>query len=163
MLAYGSDGELWKDNCQLFHLETLHAAGVVTSPNFPGRYPSNLERTETVKVERGLILSLQFTAFDIYYCAIVCLCDHLTIMDGDGTILMGKSCGPNIGSNIVIGGNVMESSLPTAIISTSNIVNLMFSSDGGHTWPGWSLSWSAVTPGERQTSDATKAPGPPAW
>ena len=100
-------------------------------------------------MEEGLIISLQFTAFDIEaeydydydtyeydYESFTCPYDHLTITDGDGTTLMEKSCG---------------NSLPAAIRSTSNIVNLLFSTDNydaGHS--GWSVSWSAVTPGECQ-------------
>ena len=87
-------------------------------------------------MEEGLILSLHFTAFDIeinwdYSCPY----DHLTIMDGDGTTLMEKSCG---------------TTLPANITSTSNIVKLVFSTDSGGTGAGWSVSWSAVTPGECQ-------------
>ena len=109
---------------------------MVTSPNYPGNYPSSLEKTETIQVEEGLILSLKFTAFDIEYDS-TCRYDHLTITDGDGTTLMEKSCG---------------SSLPSDIRSTSNIVKLVFITDGSirGTRTGWSVSWSAVTPGECQ-------------
>ena len=46
-------------------LQTLLATGVVTSPNYPGNYPNNFEKIEMIKVEEGLMLKLQFTAFDI--------------------------------------------------------------------------------------------------
>ena len=71
---------------------------------------------------------MQFTAFDLG------AYDHLTIMDGDGTTLMEKSSG---------------TTLPANIISTSNIIKLVFRTDrydGENS--GWSVSWSAVTPGE---------------
>ena len=87
-------------------------------------------------------MSLQFTAFDIdkhNYCGY----DHLTIMDGDGTTLMEKSCGPK-------GGQSISSSLPAAITSRTNTVRLVFSTDGDVTESGFSLSWTAVTPGECQ-------------
>ena len=112
----------------------LLATGVISSPNYPNNYPNNLGKTEMIKVEEGLIISLQFTAFDIESCS-SCGCDHLTIMDGDGTTLMEKSCG---------------NSLPADIRSTSNVVNLVFSTDDSKTMTGWSVSWSAVTPGECQ-------------
>ena len=111
---------------------------MVTSPNYPGNYPSKLEKTETIQVEKGLVLSLQFTAFDIERCGSTCDCDHLTITDGDGTILMEKSCG---------------NSLPADIRSRSNVVKLVFSTspyDPYDPYDGWSVRWSAVTPGECQ-------------
>ena len=129
-------------------LQTLLATGNVTSPNYPDRYPTNLEKTDTIQVERGLVISLHFTYFDIEvqynfdyeeneydYEYIIGCSDHLTITDGDGTTLMEKSC---------------SRSLPAAIRSTSNIVNLLFSTNGVNSYSGWSVSWSAVTPGECQ-------------
>ena len=138
--------------------EKLFALGVITSPNYPGNYPNTLEKTETIQVEQGLILLLQFNAFDIEkpdfdynydtseydlpYCY-----DHLTITDGDGTTLMEKSSG---------------STIPANITSSSNIVKLVFITgqwNSGQglvpvpvywTRTGWRLSWSAVTPGECQ-------------
>ena len=90
-------------------------------------------------------MSLQFAAFQIEaqydydyetyeydYESPICNYDHLTIMDGDGTTLMEKSCG---------------SSLPAAITSRSNNVKLMFITDRSDIESGWSLNWTAVTPG----------------
>ena len=133
----------------------LFTTGEVTSPNYPNNYPNGLEKTQTIRVEEGLIISLQFTAFDIEveyaydydsydfetsdyefdYESIIGCRDHLTITDGDGTTLMEKSCG---------------NSLPADIRSTSNVVNLLFSTSGLGTSSGWSVSWRAVTPGECQ-------------
>ena len=110
------------------------ATGVVTSPNYPDNYPNSLLKTEWIEVEQGLILTLQFTAFDIESHS-SCNYDHLTITDGDGTTLMEKSCG---------------NSLPADITSTSNIVKLVFKTDNAGTRSGWSVSWSAVIPGESQ-------------
>ena len=84
-----------------------------------------------IQVEEGLILSLQFTAFDIESHS-TCDYDHLTITDGDGTTLMEKSCG---------------SSLPAAITSRTNSVTLIFSTDDSYAKTGWSVNWTAVTPG----------------
>ena len=125
------------ENFPLMELILL-STGEVTSPNYPCNYPNNLERTETIQVEQGLILSLQFTAIDIQLDSTLCpdcSCDHLTITDGNGTTLMEKSCGIT---------------LPSDITSTSNIVKLVFSTNAGRTYSGWSVSWSAVTPGECQ-------------
>ena len=102
-----------------------------------------------------MLLLLQFTAFDLYFPNVANYnghaFDHLTIMDGDGTTLMEKSCGPDINGSILVGDKMIGSFLPVPIRSRSNIVNLTFSSDSSiNTWPGWSLSWTAVTPGECQ-------------
>ena len=117
-------------------LQTLLAKGVVTSPNYPDNYPNRLEKTETIQVEQGLIISLQFTAFDIYTWGSTCANDdHLTITDGDGTTVMEKSCGTTVSADTR---------------STSNIVKLVFITDSGLSRSGWSVNWSAVTPGECQ-------------
>ena len=109
------------------------STGVVTSPNhgnYPGNYPDNLERTDIIQVADGMILSLQFTAFYIESHP-TCEYDHLTIMDGDGTTLMEKSCG---------------FSLPAAIRSRTNIVKIVFSTNDDGRTMGWSINWTAVTP-----------------
>ena len=46
-------------------MDKFLSAGVVTSPNYPRNYPDDLEKTERVEVEQGMVLSLEFTAFDI--------------------------------------------------------------------------------------------------
>ena len=135
-----------------------NTTGVVSSPNFPGNYPANIERKETIKVEQGLLLLLQFTAFDIQFTDefLTTCSDHLTIMDEDGTTLMEKSCGSHFNGSILFGDKMIGSFLPVPIRSRSNIVNLTFSSDSSiNTWPGWSLSWTAVTSGVSMCSTAT--------
>ena len=102
-------------------------SGVVSSANFPSNYPSNHEKAETITVEPGLIIALEFTAFDIEYHS-DCSYDHLGIEDGDGTTLMEKNCGD---------------ALPAGIVSNSNVVKLHFSTDGSVTKSGWSVEWKA--------------------
>ena len=126
--------------------------GNVSSPrslySHSGRYPTDFHRTDTIQVEEGLILLLQFTAFDIYYRP-NCEWDHLTITDNDGTTLLEKSCGSTSSSNVIIGGKNIGSSLPAAIRSRSNIVNLVFHTDSfSYRAGGWRVRWSAVKPGE---------------
>ena len=127
-------------------------AGVVTSPNFPGYYPHNLDKTEKIQVESGKILRLEFTSFDVWACGRTpvdtCACDFVKITDGDGTTLMDKSCGyswvPPSSSGYF---------LPPIITTRSNRVEIFFHTNdywtGSGTWTGWSLSWTAVTPGEK--------------
>ena len=123
-------------------LQILLATGVLTSPNYPGNYPNNLEKIEMIEVEEGLIISLQFTAFDIepYF---TCGYDHLTITDGDGTTLMDSSCGFSCCPSW---SNYFQ---PPIITTRSNRVEIFFHTDRSGSSSGWSLSWSAVTPGEK--------------
>ena len=79
--------------------------GVVTSPNYPDTAPHNLERREKIQVEVGKVLRLEFTYFNLlnFLCGGIvelsppspstCVCDFVKIMDGDGAILLDKSCG----------------------------------------------------------------------
>ena len=108
-------------------LRHLSSSGVVTSPNYPRNYPNSLAITEKIQVQEGLVIILQFTAFRTTNCN-----DHLRITDADGTTLVEKACG---------------SSMPTNITSTSNSIEMLFKTDASSTKEGWSVSWSAVTPG----------------
>ena len=74
---------------------------------------------------------MQFTAFDVESSS-TCSYDHVTIKNGDGTTLMEKTCG---------------SSLPAAVTSASNIVEIYFHTNYATTESGWRLTWIAVTPG----------------
>ena len=58
--------------------------------------------------------------------------DHLEIIDGDGKILLEKSCG---------------SVVPEGIVSSSNTVKLSFKTDTGNTLSGWRISWCQIVPG----------------
>ena len=127
-----------------FFLVNLKATGVVTSPNHPDFYPNNLDKIETIEVESGKILRLEFTHFDVEVCGNIftCLCGFVKITDGDGTTLMDRSCGYSD----------QDPShplyfLPPIITTRSNKVEIFFHTNGAVTEPGWSLSWSAVTPG----------------
>ena len=119
-------------------------------------------------MEQGLVVSLQLTALDISYGSVISnnnanqkMCsDHLEIIDGDGTTLMRKSCGSLKEGVILEASSAMgmwnqqnDSTLPIVKTSRSNIVSLVFSAMSGAMGmglTGWSVSWSAVTPGECQ-------------
>ena len=79
-------------------------------------------------------MSLQFTSFNIDGPG-SCPNDYVTITDGDGTTLMGRSCG---------------TSLPTNVISQTNVVKIFFRTNQVDPRAGWNVTWSAVTPGELQ-------------
>merc|ERR1711962_1836641 len=109
-------------------LDQNRVCGEVTSPNFPDKYPNNLEnKTNTIEVEKGSEITLNFTAFKVEWDSWDSSCpyDHLTIKDGDGSTLMEKTCGQ---------------SLPENLVSKSNVVKLYFTTDESVTESGWSLA-----------------------
>ena len=132
----------------------MKATGVVTSPNHPNNYPHNLDKTEIIEVESGKILRLEFTHFAVYGVPSDCQnYDFVKITDGDGTTLMDNSCGYSY-----VDPSSSYYFLPPIITTSSNRVEIFFHTDGGGTqmavvnlilYTGWSLSWSAVTPGEK--------------
>ena len=137
-----------------FSSETFSLIGIVTSPNYPNNYPDRLDNTELVQVEQGMILSIEFVAFDIDFdpvlCDLNCNCDHLTITDGDGTILMSKTCGSSSNGSAIFEGRLIGSSLPPLIISRSNSISIGFKTGSLGSKSGWSISWKAVLPGKRK-------------
>jgi len=108
--------------------------GVVSSTNFPNNYPNKLKQTEPITAGKGQVLRLEFMAFDVEEHT-RCGYDHLKIIDGDGTILMKKTCG---------------NTLPPVLISKTNKVNLVFETDSTKTMSGWRVKWSAITPKKRR-------------
>ena len=124
----------------------LKVTGVVISPNHPDNYPDNLDKTDTIEVENGKILRMEFTQFAVDSCwnSISCSCDFVKITDGDGTTLMDNSCGYSDRDPSSSGYF-----LPPIITTRSNRVEIFFHTDGSYAWNGWSFSWSAVTPGEK--------------
>ena len=89
----------------------IYPAGIVTSPNYPEKYPHDLKKTETIMVEKGFVLLLEFTAFDTELHGGFCV-DTLIIKDGDGTTLMEETCGGAFYGKLIIGGKVSNSTLP---------------------------------------------------
>ena len=118
-------------NTYRFLINCCLTPGVVTSPNYPNNYPNDLQQTNTIEVEEGLIVAMQFTAFDVQSHS-TCSWDHVTIKNSNGKTLMEKTCG---------------SSLPAAVTSTSNIVEIYFHTDANVSYSGWRLTWTAMTPG----------------
>ena len=97
-----------KYSIQFFSLMVqVLSTGVVTSLNYPScNYSNNLNVTEIITVKEGMVVVLEFTAFNTE-----ANIDKLTIRDGDGTILMEERSGE---------------CLPGKIWSKTNVVNLQF-------------------------------------
>ena len=98
-------------------------------------------KTETIQVEIGKVLRLEFTRFAVSVCD-NCTCDHVEIKDGDGKTLMDKSCGDSS-----ISSSSSGYFQPPVIVTNTNTVEIFFHTDAKNSKSGWSLSWAAVTPG----------------
>ena len=119
-----------------------HGFGDVTSPNFPHfNYPNNLEKTQTIQVESGKVLRLEFTHFAVEW-EPTCQYDYVRVTDGDGTILMNNSCGYS--SVDPSESNYFQ---PPVINTKTNSTSIFLRTNSLRTDPGWRLSWLAVTPG----------------
>ena len=71
-----------------------------------------------------------------------CTGDHVTVTDGDGTLLMDKSCGFSTYSS-----THSYYFKPPVLLTNTNAVRVYFRNFGGYTNRGWSLNWGAVKPG----------------
>ena len=110
-------------------MKLLHyclSTGVVTSPNYPCNYPKNLNRTTTITAKEGMVVELEFTAFNTESGY-----DTLAILDNDGTVLSNERSGD---------------CLPPKMWSRTNVVHLQFVTNSGGTRTGWSASWASVAP-----------------
>ena len=137
--------------CYVYVILTV---GSVTSPKYPDNYPNNIQRTDKITVRKGWVILLEFTAFEVFYYDSHHACyDYLKIMDGDGTILLEKSCGTG---SVVTGGIVHNYSLPPSITSSSNTVDIFFHTNNINTRSGWKISWQCRT---RTGGECTGTPG----
>jgi len=107
---------------------TVSPDGIMTSPKYPGKYPNKYQKTKTIEGADGTVLVIQFTAFNVESHA-SCKNDYLRIRDGNGTVLMGKTCG---------------TSLPPKITSYTNTVKVDFKTNSKVTRTGWRLVWHSV-------------------
>ena len=108
---------------------------MVTSLNYPCKYPGNLKQTETIIAKEGMVVDLEFTAFKTWWY------DELKIQDNDGTILLPARTGHD---------------LPPPVRSRTNVVHLQFVTRwinycarricnfGYITRRGWSATWTSA-------------------
>ena len=102
------------------------STGTVFSPNYPCNYPNTLNRTTTITAKEGMVVELEFTAFNTYSGF-----DTLKILDNDGTVLSKERSGD---------------CLPPKMWSRTNVVHLRFVTDAKYTRTGWSANWASVAP-----------------
>ena len=101
--------------------------GVLTSPNYPGHYPNNLNLVQKIQVPEGNTIWIRFTDFD---CEPVH--DWVFIEDHNGTRLRDYNDKPAGFSRAV---------WREQLVSTTNIIDVVFKTDGSVTRKGWRLEW----------------------
>merc|ERR1719234_2261477 len=110
--------------------ESMPKSGVLMSPNYPQRYPSNHDSTQIVEVAEGKYIRFEFTNFNTEpeY-------DWVQVVDPSGTHL----------TPVEDGGKIWGSSLPPhspGIRSKSNIIHVNFHTDGPGQRSGWRMEWT---------------------
>ena len=117
-------------------------SGVLTSLNYPDRYPDNLDSTQIIQVAEGNTIRFAWTDFN------TAPDDCVRIRDENGTDLApypdfmswaAQICG--IKTNPPRGWGNM---LPPPSISSSNVVQVKFSSNHQLAYTGWRLEWSEI-------------------
>merc|ERR1712029_26935 len=107
---------------------TATQSGSIQSDNYPNNYPVNQDKTYEISVAAGKTIEMTFAAFSLEE-AWGCGWDYLTIEDGNGSTLLGKSCG---------------SVKPAMITSKTNKVKVVFHSDYSVTSTGFKINWVAI-------------------
>ncbi|XP_029048305.2 cubilin isoform X2 [Osmia bicornis bicornis] len=107
--------------------------GVVTSPNYPNKYPSRKECVWILEAPNKQRVILNVTHFELERHS-TCAFDYLEIRNGGHEMspLLGKFCGTDI---------------PTEIISQTNQMYLKFVSDATRAFKGFSIEWDSTTTG----------------
>ena len=80
-----------------------------------------------------------------------CPYDFVQVTDGDGTMLMNKSCG-----YMKVNESDPNFFVPPNITSNTNMVTVFFNTDGTGAKTGWSLNWRAVASGKSSISNKSQ-------
>ncbi|XP_067883111.1 complement C1r-A subcomponent-like [Heterodontus francisci] len=119
-----TDGKSCKVECEEFFDQI---SGHVMTPEYPRPYPPNLRCNYSLRVENGLVISLEF--LDIFeidtHPEVHCPYDGLMIEYGD--TVEGPFCGKE---------------KPRLMDTQSNAVTLLFNTDGSGTGRGWKLHYT---------------------
>ncbi|KAG8443219.1 hypothetical protein GDO86_011865 [Hymenochirus boettgeri] len=110
----------------------IDPSGIFTSPNYPNRYPNNLDCIYTITVETNKQILLNFTTF-ILSVSSNCDRDYVEIRDGgyEMSPLLGKFC----------------QGTPPVILSHSNKLRIRFRSDSSYSETGFSAHWDSASTG----------------
>ncbi|KAK0071942.1 hypothetical protein PV325_012125 [Microctonus aethiopoides] len=105
--------------------------GVIESPNFPNKYPSQINCSWIIEAPKGNKVNISFSHFALEaHSNQVCKFDYLSLKEGDNdqaNTELGKYCGTDI--------------LPPKISSTQHQVFIEFITDEYFTYGGFRLEW----------------------
>ena len=94
---------------------------VIMSLNHPSNYPDNQDKEYPISVDDGFVIGLWFTEFKIEEHS-SCGYDWVQVVDGDGTVLLDKSCGET---------------KPARITSRTKSLTVKFQSDSSENFAGF--------------------------
>ena len=105
------------------------AVGNLTSPNYPARYPINIECVWVLNVPAGDTIEFTFADLDIES-ASGCRYDYVELRDGGtvGSNSLGKFCGATVPT-------------PRRYVSSGNQLVVKIRSDASVTGRGFTASW----------------------
>ena len=101
----------------------------LTSPKYPEMYDNLLNLEMVMEVQPGSSMEIIFLYFEVEKGEVACEYDSISIIDGNGTELLAKTCG---------------NSLPEAITSFTNRAVLKFITDLSERRKGFFLQYKAV-------------------
>ncbi|GAB6025086.1 mannan-binding lectin serine peptidase 1 (C4 C2 activating component of Ra-reactive factor) [Chamberlinius hualienensis] len=112
-------------------MEGSNSVGVITSPEYPYKYPSDTNCTVILQTEPNQQYVLRFDDLDIEYDEL-CLFDYVEIRDGSysDSPLVGQICGKRVSNE--------------AFTSTGNSVFIRFISDSFVEYRGFRLSYHSI-------------------
>ena len=104
----------------------------MTSPNYPEKYPNNVNITRTIRVPEGEKIRILFTDFNVGSSSygLISKADYVTITDEDGTRLAHHD---------VFSG--FSPSQWREVVSNSNTVFVTFVASEFLNFDGWRLEW----------------------
>jgi len=105
--------------------EAVENSGVIQSPNYPAKYPKNVNETWNLEVESGHRIKLTFETFHLE--------DHSTCSYDFVQISFGSDEEKYCGSDV-----------PSPVISSGNTMDITFHSDHSKRRTGFKATWEAV-------------------
>merc|ERR1711962_779048 len=118
-------------------------SGRVMSPNFPQNYTNHARQVTPILVKEGHRIEIEFKLFKIEEDKKGCNFDYVSIIDGDGKVLLDKSCGK-------------IENVPKSVISKTNQVTIIFISDENVVDGGFYLTWKEISDTNHRTTQTIK-------